>query len=83
MRLVAVVILFRVLPLTASWLLFRRRDGGWRTTTAVGGLLVVWMLGQFVAIGPAFPAMQLGFLGVGAVLVVLATGPPCEDRTGD
>ena len=43
------------------------------TTAAIGALLVLWMLGQVVAIGLTFPGMQLGFLAVGLLLTALGS----------
>jgi hypothetical protein len=68
---IALVVLFGVLPIAAMVLLARRRASGWTLTTAVGVLLVFWMLGQIAAIGLAFPGIQVGFLIMGIVLAGL------------
>ena len=66
---VALVVLFGLLPLVPLLLLLRRDRRGWTAAALVGALLVVWMLGQLLVLGPAFPGMQLTFLAVGALLV--------------
>jgi hypothetical protein len=68
---VALLVLFGLLPLIPLVLLLRRDARGWTATAAVGVLLVLWMLGQLVALGLTFPAMQLTFLAVGLLLAVL------------
>jgi hypothetical protein len=64
-------VLFGLLPIVPFVLLLRRDARGWTATAAVGVLLALWMLGQLVALGLPFPAMQLTFLAVGLLLVVL------------
>ena len=54
-------------------LLLRGDARGWPATAAVGALLVLWMLGQVVAIGLTFPGMQLTFLAVGVLLTALGS----------
>ena len=68
---IALVLLFGMLPIAAVVQLVRRRASGWTLTTAVGLLLVFWMLAQIAAIGLAFPALQTGFLMGGIVLTGL------------
>jgi len=68
---IALIVLFGLLPIVPLVLLLRRDARGWTATAAVGVLLVLWMLGQLVALGLTFPAMQLTFLAVGLLLVVL------------
>ena len=68
---IALIVLFGLLPIVPFVLLLRRDARGWTATAAVGVLLVLWMLGQLVALGLTFPAMQLTFLAVGLLLVVL------------
>lgn len=68
---ILLLLLFGLLPVGAAVLLIRRSAGGWAAAAGVGLVLVMWMLGQFVAIGLTFPAMQLGFLAVGAVLAAV------------
>jgi hypothetical protein len=70
---VALVVLFGLLPLVPFVLLLRSDRRGWPATSAVGALLVLWMLGQIVAIGLTFPAMQLTFLTVGLLLTLLGS----------
>jgi hypothetical protein len=70
---VALVVLFGLLPLVPIALLLRGDPRGWPATAAVGALLVLWMLGQVVAIGMTFPAMQLTFLTVGLLLTALGS----------
>ena len=54
-------------------LLLRGDARGWPATAAVGSLLVLWMLGQIVAIGLSSPGMQLTFLVVGLLLTALGS----------
>jgi hypothetical protein len=68
---VALLLLFGILPLVAARLVVRRSPSGWSLTTAVGLLLVGWMVVQVVAIGLPLPVMQAGFLSVGMVLTGL------------
>ena len=68
---IALIVLFGVFPIAAAVQLVRRRALGWTLTTAVGVLLVLWMVGQVAAIGLAFPAIQAGFLIVGILLAGL------------
>jgi len=70
---VALVVLFGLLPLAPIALLLRRDPRGWPATSAVGALLVLWMLGQLVAIGMTFPPMQVTFLVVGLLLTALGS----------
>ena len=70
---VALVVLFGLLPLVPIWLLLRGDRRGWPATAAIGALLVLWMLGQVVAIGLTFPGMQLTFLAVGVLLTALGS----------
>ena len=65
---IALIVLFGLLPAAAAWLHVRRSPHAWAATTAVGLLLVVWMIGQIVVIGFSFAAMQAAFLIVGIVL---------------
>ena len=65
--------LFGLLPLVPIVLLLRGDARGWPATAAVGALLVLWMLGQVVAIGLTFPGMQLTFLAVGVLLTALGS----------
>jgi hypothetical protein len=67
----ALIVLFGVFPMAAFVQLIRRRARGWTLTTAVGLLLVFWMLGQVAAIGLPAPLIQTGFLVVGVLLVGL------------
>jgi hypothetical protein len=69
----ALLVLFGLLPLVPILLLLRGDPRGWPATAAVGALLVLWMLGQVVAIGMTFPAMQLTFLVVGLALTALGS----------
>ena len=69
----ALVVLFGLLPLVPIVLLLRGDPRGWPATAAVGALLVLWMLGQLVAIGMTFPGMQLTFLAVGLLLTALGS----------
>ena len=46
-------------------------------------LLVLWMIGQVVAIGFAFPAMQGGFLIAGMVLTALGLDGGTSVGTSD
>ena len=62
---------FGGLPLPAVVLLARRHAAGFLAAAGVGLVLIAWMLAQLVAIGLLFPGMQLGFLALGAVLVIL------------
>ncbi|MGY2082299.1 hypothetical protein [Blastococcus sp. SYSU DS0539] len=71
---IALVLLFGLLPLVPLVLLLRRDPRGWTATAAVGALLVGWMVVQLVALGLAFPAMQLAFLAVGLLLVCVGLG---------
>lgn len=48
----------------------------WAAVALVGAALVAWMVVQILLIGLAMPPMQLGFLGLGAVLVALALAGP-------
>ncbi|MGZ4539870.1 MAG: hypothetical protein ACXVXS_12190 [Blastococcus sp.] len=68
---VALIAIFGVLPVVALVLLVRRPELGWPATTVIGALLAGWMVGQILALGLTFPAMQLTFLVVGLALVVL------------
>ena len=68
---IALIVLFGLLPLIPLVLLLERDPRGWAATLLVGALLVLWMLGQMVALGLTFPAMQLTFLAVGVLLAVL------------
>jgi hypothetical protein len=68
---VALIVLFGLLPLIPLVLLLRRDPRGWTATVLIGVLLVLWMLGQLVALGLTFPAMQLTFLAGGLLLAVL------------
>lgn len=68
---IALIVLFGVLPIAALVQLVRHRASGWTLTTAVGVLLVFWMLAQIAAIGLSFPALQAGFLVVGVLLTGL------------
>jgi hypothetical protein len=70
---VALLILFGLLPLVPIVLLLRGDPRGWPATSAVGALLVLWMLGQIVAIGMTFPGMQVAFLTVGLALTALGS----------
>ena len=70
---VALLVLFGLLPLVPIVLLLRGDVRGWPATAAVGALLVLWMLGQVVAIGLTFPGMQLTFLAVGVLLTALGS----------
>jgi hypothetical protein len=70
---VALLVLFGLLPLVPVALLLRGDARGWPATAAVGALLVLWMLGQVVAIGLTFPGMQLTFLAVGLLLTALGS----------
>ena len=70
---VALLVLFGLLPLVPIVLLLRGDARGWPATAAVGALLVLWMLGQVVAIGLTFPGMQLTFLAVGVLLTALGS----------
>ena len=70
---VALVVLFGLLPLVPIVLLLRGDPRGWPATSAVGAVLVLWMLGQLVAIGLTFPGMQLTFLAVGLLLTALGS----------
>jgi hypothetical protein len=69
----ALVVLFGLLPLVPIVLLLRGDPRGWPATVAVGALLVLWMLGQVVAIGLTFPGIQLTFLAVGLLLTALGS----------
>ena len=70
---VVLLLLFGLLPLVPIALLLRGDARGWPATAAVGALLVLWMLGQVVAIGLTFPGMQLTFLTVGLLLTALGS----------
>jgi hypothetical protein len=70
---VALVVGFGLLPLVPIVLLLRRDPRGWPATAAIGALLVLWMLGQVIAIGMSFPGMQLTFLAVGLLLTALGS----------
>jgi hypothetical protein len=70
---VALLVLFGLLPLVPIALLLRGDPRGWPATAAIGALLVLWMLGQVVAIGLTFPGMQLTFLAVGLLLTALGS----------
>jgi hypothetical protein len=70
---VALLVLFGLLPLVPIALLLRGDARGWPATAAVGALLVLWMLGQVIAIGLTFPGMQLTFLAVGLLLTALGS----------
>src|SRR3954454_23230303 len=70
---VALLVLFGLLPLVPIVLLLRDDPRGWIATAAVGALLVLWMLGQIVALGLTFPGMQLTFLAVGLLLTALGS----------
>jgi hypothetical protein len=70
---VALLVLFGLLPLVPIVLLLRSDPRGWIATAAVGALLVLWMLGQIVALGLTFPGMQLTFLAVGLLLTALGS----------
>ena len=63
---VALLVLFGLLPLVPIVLLLRGDARGWPATAAVGAMLVLWMLGQVVAIG-------LTFLAVGLLLTALGS----------
>jgi hypothetical protein len=69
----ALILLFGLLPLVPIALLLRGDPRGWPATAAVGALLVLWMLGQIVAIGLTFPGMQLTFLTIGLLLTALGS----------
>ena len=78
----ALVVLFGLLPLVPIVLLLRRDPRGWPATSAVGAVLVLWMLGQLVAIGMTFPPMQVTFLVVGLLLTALGSaGLRLDERT--
>lgn len=62
---------FGMLPMAALVLLVRGHRLAWPAVAAVGGILVLWMLAQLAAIGLLFPAMQVGFLVLGAMLLIL------------
>jgi hypothetical protein len=68
---VLLILLFGLLPAAAFVQLLRRSARGWSLTTAVGVLLVLWMLGQVAAIGLTFPLMQTDFLLLGIALTGL------------
>jgi hypothetical protein len=68
---VVLILLFGILPTAAFLQLVKRSPRGWSLTTATGVLLVLWMVGQVVAIGLGFPLMQAGFLVLGIVLTGL------------
>jgi hypothetical protein len=70
---IALIVLFGLFPLVPIVLLLRHDQRGWPATAAVGALLVLWMLGQVVAIGLTFPGMQLTFLVVGLLLTALGS----------
>ena len=70
---VALLVLFGLLPLVPVVLLLRGDPRAWPATAAVGALLVLWMLGQIVALGLTFPGMQLTFLTVGLLLTALGS----------
>jgi hypothetical protein len=70
---VALVVLFGLMPLVPIALLLRGDPRGWPATSAVGAVLVLWMLGQLVAIGMTFPPMQVTFLVVGLLLTALGS----------
>jgi hypothetical protein len=70
---VALLVLFGLLPLVPIVLLLRGDVRAWPATAAIGALLVLWMLGQVVAIGLTFPGMQLTFLAVGLLLTALGS----------
>ena len=70
---VALLVLLGLLPLVPIALLLRHDPRGWPATSAVGALLVLWMLGQLVAIGMTFPPMQVTFLVVGLLLTALGS----------
>ena len=80
---IALIVLFGLLPIAAIVWLFRRDDRGWTLTTAVGLLLVVWIIGQLVAIGLSFAAMQIGFLLVGILLTGLGLDGGASARASD
>jgi hypothetical protein len=80
---VALIVLFGLFPVAAVALLVRRRAWGWPLTTAVGVLLVLWMLGQLAVVGPRFPVMQAAFLGVGIVLTGLGLDGGASVGTSD
>jgi hypothetical protein len=62
-------IAFGIGPLIAAGLLLIRSRWGWPLVTVIGLALITWMLVQLAMIGLILPPMQLGFLGVGALLV--------------
>lgn len=64
------VIAFGLAPLVAVALLLVRSRLGWPLVALIGSGLVVWMLLQLAMIGLILPPMQLGFLAIGALLVV-------------
>jgi hypothetical protein len=68
---VALVLLFGILPLIAARRVVQRSPSGWTLTTAVGLLLIAWIVVQIVAIGLPLPAMQAGFLILGIALAGL------------
>jgi hypothetical protein len=70
---IALIVLFGLFPLVPIVLLLRHDQRGWPATATVGALLVLWMLGQVVAIGLTFPGMQLTFLVVGLLLTALGS----------
>lgn len=81
----AVLVLgFGVLPIVALVLLARNHRWAWPAVAAGGALLVLWMLVQLAAIGPLFPAMQGGFLVLGALLLILGivAAAPVRRRGG-
>ena len=69
----ALLVLFGLLPLVPILLLLRGDARGWPAAAAIGSLLVLWMLGQIVAIGLTAPGMQLTFLAVGLLLSALGS----------
>jgi hypothetical protein len=70
---VALLVLFGLLPLVPIVLLLRGDVRGWPATAAIGVLLMLWMVGQVVAIGLTFPGMQLTFLAGGLLLTALGS----------
>jgi hypothetical protein len=80
---IALIVLFGLLPVAAVVLLVRHRALGWTATTAVGLVLVACTLGQIVAIGLPFLAIQAGFLAVGIVLTGLGVDGGASVGTSD
>jgi hypothetical protein len=80
---ITLILLFGLLPIAAVVQLARYRASGWTLTAVVGLLLLGWMVGQIVAIGLTFPAMQAGFLVVGIVLIGLGVDGAASVGTSD